>query len=152
METPSEGSSKDSMTAVKQVRQQLESRVKALHNAQLHLIASLQNLVLDLVSSCNLSLKAISSFNSRPFSPLPNPNNLNLPNYQPSKLSPRIPTLSQVPNSDANKFLIDDAVGPFSLVRSMVAICLLKRVPFTTIDYSIVLRKLENDQFAMPAE
>ena len=80
METPSEGSSKDSMTAVKQVRQQLESCVEALHNAQLHLIASLQNLVPDIVSSRNLSLKAISSFNSRPFSPLPNANNLNLPN------------------------------------------------------------------------
>ena len=34
----------------------------------------------------------------------------------------------------------------------MVAICLLERVPFTTIDSSTVLRKLENDQFTMPAE
>ncbi|XP_027085035.2 N(6)-adenosine-methyltransferase MT-A70-like [Coffea arabica] len=155
METPSEGSSEESMTAVKQVRKQLESRVETLHNAQLNLIASLQTLVPDLVSSLDLSLKAISSFNSRPFSPLPNPlpnpnanaNNLNLP-----KLPPRIPPLSQDPNSDSDKFLIDDAGGPLSLVRSMVAVCLLERVPFTPIDSSTVLRKLENDQSATPAE
>lgn len=159
METPSEGSSEDSMAAVKQVRQQLESRVETLHNAQLHLIASLQTLVPDLVSSLDLSLKAICSFNSRPFTPLPyplpnpnpnpnhDPNNLNLP-----KLPPRIPPLSQAPNSDSDKLLIDDAGGPLSLVRSMVAVCLLERVPFTPIDSSTVLRKLENDQSATPVE
>ncbi|KAI6701950.1 hypothetical protein NL676_011086 [Syzygium grande] len=34
----------------------------------------------------------------------------------------------------------------------MVAVCLLERVPFTAIDSSTVLRKLENDQNATPAE
>lgn len=34
----------------------------------------------------------------------------------------------------------------------MVAVCLLQRVPFSAIDSSTVLRKLENDQTATPAE
>jgi mRNA (2'-O-methyladenosine-N6-)-methyltransferase len=34
----------------------------------------------------------------------------------------------------------------------MVAVCLMGRVPFTPIDSLTVLRKLENDQNATPAE
>lgn len=48
--------------------------------------------------------------------------------------------------------LIDESESPLSIVRSMVAVCLLERVPFTTIDSSTVLRKLENDQNATPLE
>lgn len=39
-----------------------------------------------------------------------------------------------------------------SLVRSMVAVCLLERIPFSPIDSSTVLRKLENDQTVTTAE
>ena len=34
----------------------------------------------------------------------------------------------------------------------MVAVCLIERVPFSPIDSSTVLRKLENDQSATPSE
>lgn len=56
------------------------------------------------------------------------------------------------PNSDNERFVIDESGGPLSVVRSMVAVCLLERVPFTPIDSSTVLRKLENDQSATAAE
>jgi mRNA (2'-O-methyladenosine-N6-)-methyltransferase len=42
--------------------------------------------------------------------------------------------------------------SPMALVRAMVAECLLQRVPFSPTDSSTVLRKLENDQNARPAE
>lgn len=155
METQSEGN-EDTMAAVKQVRQQLESRVETLHNGHIHLIASLQTLVPDIVSSLDLSLQAISSFNGRPFSPLPkplpnpNPKNVNIPKLPLAE--PRIPALSQSAQPDNDKALVDDSGGPLSVVRSMVAVCLLERVPFTPIDSSTVLRKLENDQSATAAE
>lgn len=59
------------MAIVKEKRQQLESRVDALHKLQLDFIASLQTLVPDIVSSLDLSLKVVSAFNGRPFTPLP---------------------------------------------------------------------------------
>lgn len=146
------------MTAIKEVRQQLESRVETLHNAHIDLVASLQTLVPDLVSSLDLSLKAISSFSGRSFSPLPNP----LPNPNPKNVNfpklplsePRIPALNRSPDakSENEKFLIDESGGPLPVVRSMVAVCLLERVPFAPIDSSTVLRKLENDQSATTAE
>lgn len=48
--------------------------------------------------------------------------------------------------------MIDESGSPLSVVRSMVAVSLLERVPFTPIDSSTVLRKLENDQSATNAE
>lgn len=42
--------------------------------------------------------------------------------------------------------MIDECGGPLSVVRAMVAVCLLERVPFTAIDSSTLLRKLENDR------
>lgn len=47
---------------------------------------------------------------------------------------------------------MDESDSPLAIVRSMVAVCLLERVPFTAIDSSTVLRKLENDQNATAAE
>ncbi|KAG6431492.1 hypothetical protein SASPL_109571 [Salvia splendens] len=120
----------------------------------LDLIASLQttNLVPGLVSSLDISLKAISSFHpnksftplsqilpSHPISKIPSENNPKLPSSAPlSRPSPRA--------------LIEESGGPLSVVRSMVAICLLERVPFIAIDSSTVLRKLENDSSATVAE
>lgn len=57
-----------------------------------------------------------------------------------------------IPHSDSQKCLIDESDSPLAIVRSMVAVCLLERVPFTAIDSSTVLRKLENDQNATTAE
>lgn len=50
--------------------------------------------------------------------------------------------------------MADDGGGgtPLLVVRSMVAVCLIERVPFAPIDSSTVLRKLENDQNATAAE
>lgn len=158
MESQTDGN--NDMKAIKEVRQQLESRVDTLTNAQVDLISSLHDIVPDLVSTLDLSLKVISSFNGRPFSPLPKW----IPNLKPKDV--RIPKLpltdgkitsnnlksSTVSKSDNERLVIDERGGPLSVVRSMVAVCLLERVPFTPIDSSTVLRKLENDESATAAE
>ena len=62
--------------------------------------------------------------------------------------------LNPVGKSESERFSpgFDESGSPLALVRSMVAVCLLGRVPFTPIDSSTVLRKLENDQNATAAE
>ncbi|PON92824.1 MT-A70-like [Trema orientale] len=63
------------------------------------------------------------------------------------------PGSNPVRHSDGEGFSpMDESGSPLSLVRSMVAVCLLERVPFSPIDSSTVLRKLENDQSATTAE
>ncbi|XP_058203695.1 N6-adenosine-methyltransferase MT-A70-like [Rhododendron vialii] len=164
MEIQSDGN--PDMAAIKDMRQQLESRIDTAHNAQLDLIASLQTLVPDLVSSLDVSLKVVSSFNNRPFTPLPNPNpnpnpifKLKRPLPPPETTTPEIPKLPSKnhkpkpsPEISTEKFTIDESGSPLSVVRSMVAVCLLERVPFTGIDSSTVLRKLENDTMATAGE
>lgn len=164
METQSEGN--EEMANIKDIRQQLESRIDTLHNAQLNLIASLQTIVPDIVSSLDLSLKVVSSFNGRPFNPIPtplpnaNPNPNSNPNFQDTpETRPKTPdsrsNQQQKPSSEVSggeKFTIDENGGPLSVVRSMVAVCLLERVPFTEIDSLSVLSKLESDQSATAAE
>lgn len=145
---------------IKETREKLESRIGTLHNAQLDLIASLQTLVPDIVSSLDLSLKVVSSFNGRPFTPIPtplphpNPNSITNSQDAPEDL-PKTPNKSAgevVLSGGGEKFTIDESGGPLSVVRSMVAVCLLERVPFTEIDSSSVLSKLESDQSATGAE
>lgn len=88
--------------------------------------------------------------------PRPNSNNDDNPKTQ----NPKTPTgpnsnLNPARNSDfgEDKFSpMDESGSPLLVVRSMVAVCLLERVPFSPIDSSTVLRKLENDQSATPAE
>ncbi|CAN4076715.1 unnamed protein product [Withania somnifera] len=151
METHSDGT--DEIAAAKELRQQHETRIQTLHNAQLELIASLQTIVPDIVSSLDLSLKTISSFNGKPFIPLPAPLP-NAPNRNPNLLVPKIKRVSELSRSvsDKEKIVIDECGGPLSVVRSMVAVCLLERVPFTAIDSSTLSRKLENDQSHTAAE
>lgn len=149
---------KESISAIKEMRQQLESRADTLHAAQLDLIVSLQatTLVPGLVSSLDLSLKAISAFNSKPFIPLsqllpsqPLPTKpLKTPT---SHAHPKFPSSASL-STPSPTALIEESGGPLSLVRSMVAVCLLERVPFNPIDSSTVLRKLENDSSATVAE
>nr|GMC99910.1 N6-adenosine-methyltransferase MT-A70-like [Ipomoea batatas] len=166
MEAQSDGRNEE-MAAAKEMRQQLESRAATVHNAQLDLIASLQNLVPNIVSSIDLSLKAISCFSGRPFIPLPhtlssNPNpNIRggpkLPSSDPKIASANTNNRRGNPSPEASgleneKMVIDESGGALSVVRAMVAVCLLERVPFTPIDSSTVLRKLENDQSATAAD
>ncbi|CAA0843237.1 N6-adenosine-methyltransferase MT-A70-like [Striga hermonthica] len=153
---PSEAD-EDPVTAIKETRQQLESRVDTLHTAQLDLISSLQSVVPDLVSSLDLSLRAISVFNHKPFTPLAQilPSRPSQPKAHIPKLpldNPKIPAAVPRPSLRVNeRALIEESGGPLPIVRSMVAVCLLERVPFNPIDSSTVLRKLENDRSSTAA-
>ncbi|GER25763.1 N6-adenosine-methyltransferase MT-A70-like protein [Striga asiatica] len=157
MEGPSSEANEDPLTAIKETRQQLESRVDTLHTAQLDLISSLQSVVPDLVSSLDLSLHAISIFNHKPFTPLAQilPSSPSQPKARIPKLpldNPKIPAAVSRPSPRVNeRALIEEIGGPLPIVRSMVAVCLLERVPFNPIDSSTVLRKLENDRSATAA-
>ncbi|KAF8379769.1 hypothetical protein HHK36_029218 [Tetracentron sinense] len=170
----------DDISSIKEMRRQLEARIESRRLAQHDLIASLQTLVPEIVSSLDLPLKVVSAFNGRQYTPIqiPNPNpNINRKPKNPPESHPFTPenrsgrrsvelktTTSKNNNpkpspdahtlrgSDSEKLSIDGSGSPLSVVRSMVAVCLLERVPFTPIDSSAVLRKLENDQSATAAE
>nr|XP_023921736.1 N6-adenosine-methyltransferase MT-A70-like [Quercus suber]POE98820.1 n6-adenosine-methyltransferase mt-a70-like [Quercus suber] len=155
METQSEGNNQDSIGRMKN----LQSRMESQHNTHLDLLASLQTQVPNIVSSLDLSLKVVSFFNNRPFTPtpcLPNPNPIKAtrPTKLPTNAQNAATALNPVGKSESDRFSpgFDESGSPLSLVRSMVAVCLLGRVPFTPIDSSTVLRKLENDQNATAAE
>ncbi|KAJ4955537.1 hypothetical protein NE237_012320 [Protea cynaroides] len=181
METQLDGN--DDIASIKEMRQQLEARIGNRRLAQQELIASLQTLAPDLVSSLDLSLKIVSAFNGRQYTPTPitkskpklNPipktipenNSPITPETRPRRLSSVEPKNSDLKNnapapspeptstfrrSDREKLAVGGSGSPLSIVRSMVAVCLLERVPFAPIDSSAVLRKLENDQSATPAE
>ncbi|KAL8141558.1 hypothetical protein V2J09_014590 [Rumex salicifolius] len=175
MDTQSAGDATgDSIAAIKDTRQQIEARVDSLRSEQQELIASLQTLVPDLVSSLNLSLEFISTFNRRPFIPLSPPANPNPPSAtrllkkptdnhkRPAHLAIEHKLKSVRAKSgseaDANRRTpgerggVEEDGSPLSVVRSMVAAVLLERVPFSPIDSSTVLRKLENNQSASSAE
>ncbi|WCJ26609.1 N6-adenosine-methyltransferase catalytic subunit [Euphorbia peplus] len=163
-----------SISTIKRLRSQLESRIETQHTAQLDLLSSLQTLIPNIVSSLDLSLQIVSSFNHKPFSPtppLPTPTLILKPieilnSLKPSSISPSgstpIPPNSNLDDPkpendyDNSKTLpsssLDDSGTPLSVVRVMVAECLLQRVPFDPIDSSTVLRKLENDQHSTAAE
>ncbi|KAI9175070.1 hypothetical protein LWI28_026908 [Acer negundo] len=168
METETVEANEDtsSIASIQTVRSQLESRIETQHNTHLDVLASLQNLVPDIVSSLDLSLHLISKFNRRNFNPTP-------PLPEIPKLPPKPPaghfanarhhasdgSLHPSSGDDAEErnrgggFGSDDGGSPLEVVRAMVAVCLLQRVPFTAIDSSMLLRKLESDSDATtPAE
>ncbi|CAH2070979.1 unnamed protein product [Thlaspi arvense] len=165
METESERNDDATITTVKDMRARLENRIRTQHDAHLDLLSSLQPVVPDIVPSLDLSLRLISSFTNRPFvatPPLPEPK-------AEKKHHPNVKSESQQQQQrghESKSMLInsnqrdsgsgaeaDGSSGsPMALVRAMVAECLLQRVPFTMTDSSTVLRKLENDQNARPAE
>ncbi|XP_047341303.1 N6-adenosine-methyltransferase MT-A70-like [Impatiens glandulifera] len=169
METQADAN--EEMTRIKDMHQQLKTRIDTAQSAQLELIASLQTLDPSMVSSIDLSMKVLSSYNGIPYTPLPQ----SLPNPNPNRKLKRAPpplpvsdnpshsgnAKSQRPKPshevsssrmDTDKFTIDESGGPLSVVRSVVAVCLLERVPFEPIDSSTVLLRLENGQSATPAE
>ncbi|KAI4299731.1 hypothetical protein L6164_033162 [Bauhinia variegata] len=166
METQSDGNryQDNSIASIKLIRQQLETRIESQHKTQLELLSSIQasSIIPNIVSSLDLSLKVLSCFNQRPFTPTPS---LPEPKIKPKistsveqlthPLAPSNPTnqnseLSQSPDSKSNP--LSQFETPLRLVRSMVAVCLLGRVPFSPIDSSTVLRKLENDDTLTPPE
>lgn len=156
METQSD----ENINSIKDIRQQLEARIESQHKSHIDMLSSVQSIFPNLVSSLDLSLKVLSSFNHRPFSPTPPlPPPPPLPNFKSSQqqLPPTPPsssnnnnTNSQNPNPNSSLVTTnpqsEKVISPLSIVRSMVAVCLLGRVPFSPIDSSTVLRKLENDQ------
>uniref|UniRef100_A0A6V7QVY4 F-box domain-containing protein n=1 Tax=Ananas comosus var. bracteatus TaxID=296719 RepID=A0A6V7QVY4_ANACO len=128
--------------------------------SHLDLISSLHSLLPDFVSSLDLSLRIISSFNRRPFSPTPNPNPNPNPNRKPLPSEhprrrpfpfphhphPSLPRTRPKPSSP-------DRGERLTLVRTMVAVCLLELVPFSEIDSASLLQRLESDNSsASPAE
>lgn len=172
METQSDGN-EDAIATIKDIRRQLEARIESQHKAHMEMLASIQAIIPNLVSSLDLSLKVVSSFNHRPFAPTPS---LPLPD---PKLNPKktielahrsnVETCTdgsieadlanpknQKPKTSADSNPVcqaeSDRVSPLAVVRSMVAVCLLGRVPFEPIDSSTVLAKLENDQAVTPVE
>ncbi|XP_024017576.1 N6-adenosine-methyltransferase MT-A70-like [Morus notabilis] len=163
METQSDGNEEISMAAIKEKRQRLEARIHSHHTTHLQLLSSLQALIdPNIVSSIDLSLKIVSSFVNRAFTPTPplpdpklNPRILlEPPATERSSPESRSQNPKPPPNSNPSPSFspIDESGSPLSVVRSMVAVCLLERVPFSQIDSSTVLRKLENDQTATAAE
>ncbi|KAK4260641.1 hypothetical protein QN277_003731 [Acacia crassicarpa] len=168
METQSDGN-EDTISNIRNVRQQLEARIESQHKTHLELLASIQAIIPNIVSSLDLSLKVVSSFNDRPFAPTPS---LPLPLPDPKfKKSHHVHAKSQndhsvsadptnsttqnakaSPDSNPARHSEAESGSPLAVVRSMVAICLLGRVPFSPIDSSTVLRKLENDRTVTPIE
>uniref|UniRef100_A0A7N0UMN4 N6-adenosine-methyltransferase MT-A70-like n=1 Tax=Kalanchoe fedtschenkoi TaxID=63787 RepID=A0A7N0UMN4_KALFE len=159
-----------SMARIKEMRHQLESRIEAQHTTQMDLLASLHTQIPNIVSSVDLSMKVVSFFNNTPFTPTPipppnpNPNrNLNALKKHRRLSSPeRRDFLDNGGNrgsgnlvdlgAERDKGLRDYSGSPLNVVRSLVAVCLLQRVPFVPIDSSTVLRKLENDPNVTAAE
>ncbi|XP_054810129.1 N6-adenosine-methyltransferase MT-A70-like isoform X2 [Prosopis cineraria] len=168
METQSDGN-EDTISNIRNVRQQLEARIESQHKTHLELLASLQAIIPNIVSSLDLSLKVVSSFNDRPFAPtpslpppLPDPKSkkshpVNSKSQHDRSISadltnPATQNARTSPASNPARRLETESGSPLAVVRSMVAICLLGRVPFSPIDSSTVLRKLENDRSVTPLE
>ncbi|KAL5816797.1 hypothetical protein ACOSQ3_025175 [Xanthoceras sorbifolium] len=162
-ETAEANGETSSVASIKTVRSQLESRIETQHNTHLDVLASLQNLVPDIVSSLDLSLHLISKFNRRTFNPTPplpeipqlppKPPLANHARHDPSDGCPHPSSGDDADETDRwGAFGADDGRSPLAEVRAMVAVCLLQRVPFTALDSSMLLRKLESDTNATPAE
>ncbi|KAK4748697.1 hypothetical protein SAY87_015283 [Trapa incisa] len=156
------------ISAIMSMRAQLSSCIESHRSSQLHLLSSLQSLVTDAVSSVDRSLKVISAFNNCPFTPTPPlTNHISVPRTHSDSNArqlrpygaPAVPGSSNskslpdlVAPWDSRECLNDENDSPLAIVRSMVAVCLLERVPFTTIDSSTVTRKLEGGQNGTPAK
>ncbi|XVF53147.1 hypothetical protein PTKIN_Ptkin05aG0076900 [Pterospermum kingtungense] len=141
----------DTIATIKSLRTQLENRIQAQHATHLDLLASLQSLDSDIVPTLDLSLRVVSAFNHRPFShtpPLPTPKKISHP---PSHPVPDPKQLALVKPEQGDK-PVGESGNPLSVVKAMVAECLLQRVPFKAIDSSTVLRKIENDDNVTAAE
>lgn len=147
----------ESVGSIKTQRSKLESRIESQHNTHLDLLSSLQNLVPDIVPCLDLSLNIISNFNRRNFNPTPPlpeipklpPKPLTAVHLSQGAPSANDDSLVRSPETGrdqrAAKFVVGASGSPLAVVRAMVALCLLQRVPFKPIDSSIIARKLESD-------
>ncbi|GLU17568.1 hypothetical protein SLE2022_339290 [Rubroshorea leprosula] len=146
----------DTIATIKSLRAQLETRIQSQHTTHLDLLASLQHLDPDIIPTVDRSLRLLSSFNHRPFSPtppLPTPKKITHQHTAPQLPPDQKLALSRSDRTDAEQsFALDESGNPFAVVRAMVADCLLQRVPFSAIDSSTVLRKIENDENLTAAE
>ncbi|KAB2054362.1 hypothetical protein ES319_A12G250300v1 [Gossypium barbadense] len=153
MESNSGG--EDTVATIKSIRTQLETRIQDQHATHLDLLASLQTLDPNIVPTLDLSLRFVSAFNRRSFSPtppLPTPKKISHPpQHPPTHSVPDPKQLALVKPEGGDKFA-DESGNPLLMMRAMVAECLLQRVPFKAIDSSTVLRKLENDENITTAE
>ncbi|CAN0910178.1 N6-adenosine-methyltransferase MT-A70-like [Linum grandiflorum] len=163
-----EPNSSSSSSTIKSLTAELESRIQTQRSTQLNLLSSLQTLVPNIVSSLDLSLQIVSSFNGTSFTPTPPLPNGN--NKAPVEIKPggggggggqhSKPSIAKIHSAgvedlaaeDDDDDRLGDGESPLSVVRVMVAECLLQRVPFDPIDSSTVLRKLENDENVTAAE
>ncbi|KAM0059910.1 putative mRNA (2'-O-methyladenosine-N(6)-)-methyltransferase [Helianthus debilis subsp. tardiflorus] len=151
METQSQSETSDETTNIKEITHQISSRIQTLHHSQLELISTLQYTVPDITSSLNLHLKVISSFNGRPFTPLPHP--LPTPNptskrrIQPPPITPSLKITKLLHPEPLTEDPLTETGNGLSTVRAMVAVCLLERVPFTEIDSVDLVGKLESEGF-----
>ncbi|KAJ0106050.1 hypothetical protein Patl1_17433 [Pistacia atlantica] len=119
----------------------------------------------NIVSSLDLSLNLISNFNHRSFNPTPplpeipqlppkstNATSLNHNNAKPATSDDLLRSPERGQETRGGKFVIDESGNPLVVVRAMVAVGLLQRVPFKPIDSSMLLRKLESDSNVTLAE
>ncbi|XP_004309585.1 PREDICTED: N6-adenosine-methyltransferase MT-A70-like isoform X2 [Fragaria vesca subsp. vesca] len=168
-ETQSGGKDDTAVSAVKAMRQDLETRIETQRATQLELLSSLQS-ELDpaIVPTIDLSLKVLSSFNHRPFTPTPplpdpkpNPTRnpaARLPSPQPPlpppPLQPESPNLSPRPDPtrESSPDSMDEDANPLSVIRAMIAVRFLERVPFMLVESSELLKQLETDAKASPEE
>ncbi|CAN6480652.1 unnamed protein product [Victoria cruziana] len=153
---PSATADGDDAAAFKEKRLRLEESIENSRRDQDDLIASLQSIVPDLISSLDLSLRVVSAFKSFP----PNPNPKKRPSSISSSHPPDRPGRRVLPSTDARQKAshglpdvrprpdrtADAGAKALPVVRSMIALLLLERVPFTSIDSAAILRKLENEQ------
>ncbi|XP_050376313.1 N6-adenosine-methyltransferase MT-A70-like [Argentina anserina] len=160
METQSGGKEETAISAVKTMREDLETRMETQRATQLQLLSFLQSeLSPAIVPTIDLSLKVLSSFNHRPFSPTPplpdpkpNPRRKKpippppiLPPPQPEPASPELPKPDPTPD-------FDESASPLAVIRAMIAVRFLERVPFMLVESSELLKQLETDAKASPEE
>ncbi|CAD5195263.1 unnamed protein product [Musa acuminata subsp. malaccensis] len=167
MEPPTDGDGDgevDDVAAVTEMRHQMEGAIAARRQSQQDLLASLHSLVPDLASSLDVPLRVISAFNRRPFSPTLIPSPSTEPSSDHHSVNPRrrhlpdtctLPRTRRKPSPPSSGADGGASSGGdlLSVVRTMVAVCLLEFVPFTEIDSAALLRRLVNDQSsATPSE
>lgn len=168
------GGDVDDVTVLKEMRLQLVDAIDARRAVQQDLLASIETLVPDIASSLDISLRLITAFTGQSFSPIPkpnsNPNRSVTSNSNPVAKTPSDSRRRPLPDSKAlprtrrktspiplrpsrERFQDehDEGIGGgiagdrLSVVRTMVAVCLLELVPFAEIDSAALLRRLESD-------
>ncbi|PRQ16669.1 putative mRNA (2'-O-methyladenosine-N(6)-)-methyltransferase [Rosa chinensis] len=164
METQSGGKEE---TAIKAMRLELETRMESQRATQLELLSYLQSEIDPaIVPAIDLSLKVLSSFNNRAFTPTPplpdpkpNPRKPIEPARPPSpqQQQPLLPSPAssspESPTRESTPVVMDDSGNhPLSVIRAMIAVRFLERVPFMLVESSELLKQLETDAKASPEE